>query len=95
MPAGRDVVSPIGRPREFARALDAMVAKQAGPRGRIALLRNAVEGRMSLWDRRGASRARSVPVTRISRARRRTCGPSRLTKSAWRRSAGRARGQQP
>ena len=33
-------------PREFPRALGAMVAEQAGPRGRIALLRNAVEGRM-------------------------------------------------
>ena len=45
MPAGSDVVSPIRRPREFARALGAMVAEQAGPRGRIVLLRNTVEGR--------------------------------------------------
>ena len=30
MPAGRDAVSPIRRPREFARALGAMVAEQAG-----------------------------------------------------------------
>ena len=45
MPAGRDAVSPIRRPREFARALGAMVAEQAGPRGRIVLLRNTVEGR--------------------------------------------------
>ena len=45
MPDGRDVVSPIRRPREFARALGAMVAEQAGPRGRIVVLRNAVEGR--------------------------------------------------
>ena len=37
--------SPIRRPREFARALGAMAAEQAGPRGRIVLLRNAVEGR--------------------------------------------------
>ncbi len=45
MPAGRDVVSPIRRPREFARALGGMAAEQAGPRGRIMLLRNTVEGR--------------------------------------------------
>ena len=45
MPDGRDVVWPIRRPREFARALGAMVAEQAGPRGRIVVLRNAVEGR--------------------------------------------------
>ena len=45
MPAGRDAVSSIRRPREFARALGAMVAEQAGPRGRIVLLRNTVEGR--------------------------------------------------
>ena len=46
MPAGCDIVSPVRRPRQFARALGAMVAEQAGPRGRIVLLRNAVEGRM-------------------------------------------------
>lgn len=45
MPDRRDLVSPIRRPREFARALGAMVAEQAGPRGRIVVLRNAVEGR--------------------------------------------------
>ena len=45
MPAGRDAVSPVRRPRAFARALGAMVAEQAGPRGRIVLLRNTVEGR--------------------------------------------------
>ena len=45
MPAGRDVVSPIRRPRAFARALGAMAAEQAGPRGRIVLLRSTVEGR--------------------------------------------------
>lgn len=45
MPAGRDAVSPIRRPREFARALGAMVAEQARPRGRIVLLRSTVEGR--------------------------------------------------
>ena len=44
-PAGRDAVWPIRRPREFARALGAMAAEQAGPRGRIVLLRNTVEGR--------------------------------------------------
>ena len=45
IPAGCDAVSPIRRPREFARALGAMVAEQAGPRGRIIVLRSAVEGR--------------------------------------------------
>ena len=45
MPAGRDAVSPIRRRREFARALGAMAAEQAGPRGRIVLLRNTVAGR--------------------------------------------------
>ncbi len=35
------------RPREFARAIGAMAAEQAGPRGRIVLLRNTVEGRTS------------------------------------------------
>ena len=45
MPAGCDAVSPIRRPRAFARALGAMAAEQAGPRGRIVLLRNTVEGR--------------------------------------------------
>ena len=45
MPAGRDAFSPIRRPREFARALGAMVAEQARPRGRIVLLRSTVEGR--------------------------------------------------
>ena len=43
--AGCDAVSRIRRPRQFARALGAMVAEQAGPRGRIILLRNTVEGR--------------------------------------------------
>ncbi len=45
MPTGRDAVSPIRRPRAFARALGAMAAEQAGPRGRIVVLRNSVEGR--------------------------------------------------
>ena len=45
MAAGRDAVSPIRRPRAFARALGAMIAEQAGPRGRVVLLRNRVEGR--------------------------------------------------
>ena len=45
MPAGYGAVSPIRRPRTFARALGAMAAEQAGPRGRIVLLRNTVEGR--------------------------------------------------
>ena len=42
MPAGRDAVSPIRRPREFARALGAMVAEQVGPQGRPTLLRSTV-----------------------------------------------------
>ena len=45
MPASCDAVSPIRRPRAFARALGAMVAEQAGPRSRIVLLRSTVEGR--------------------------------------------------
>ena len=45
MPPGCDVVSPIRRPRAFARALGAMAAEQAEPRGRVVLLRNSVEGR--------------------------------------------------
>ena len=45
IPAGSDAVSPIRRRREFARTLGAMVADQAGPRGRIVVLRSAVEGR--------------------------------------------------
>ena len=44
MPPGYDAVSPIGRPRAFARALGAMAAEQAGPRGRTVLLRNTVDG---------------------------------------------------
>ena len=47
MPAGCDAVSPIRRPRAFARALGAMVAEQAGPRGRMMLLRSTVEGESS------------------------------------------------
>ena len=43
MPAGRDAVSPIRRPREFARALGAMMAEQIGPQGRTVLLRSAVD----------------------------------------------------
>ena len=37
MPAGCDAVSPIRRPRAFARALGAMAVEQAGPRGRISV----------------------------------------------------------
>ena len=44
MPPGYDAVSPIRRPRAFARALGAMAAEQAGPRGRTVLLRNTVDG---------------------------------------------------
>lgn len=44
MPPGYDAVSPIRRPREFARALGAMTAEQIGPLGRPVLLRNTVDG---------------------------------------------------
>ena len=44
MPRSYDAVSLIRRPRAFARALGAMVAEQAGPRGRTVLLRNTVHG---------------------------------------------------
>ena len=44
MPRGYDTVSPIRRPREFARALGAMAAEQVGPQGRLVLLRNTVDG---------------------------------------------------
>ena len=43
MPAGRDAVSPIRRPREFARTLGAMMAEQVGPQGRTVLLRGPVD----------------------------------------------------
>ena len=46
MPRGHDAVSPIRRPRAFARALGGMAAEQLGPRGRIVLLRNMVDGQM-------------------------------------------------
>ena len=44
VPAGYDAVSPIRRPRAFARALGAMAAEQLGPRRRTVLLRNTVDG---------------------------------------------------
>ena len=44
MPAGYDAVSPIRRPRAFARALGSMAAEQAGPRGRTVLVRSTVHG---------------------------------------------------
>ena len=44
MPAGRAAASPTHRPREFARALGAMVAEQIGRQGRTVLLRSAVGG---------------------------------------------------
>ena len=40
MPPGYDAVSPIRRPRAFARALGATAAGHAGPRGRTVLLRS-------------------------------------------------------
>ena len=45
MPRPYEVVSPIRRPREFARALGTMVAEQVGPRDRTVLLRNTMNGR--------------------------------------------------
>ena len=56
MPACRDAVSPIRRPREFARALGAMVAEQVGPQGRTVLLRSSVGGR----ELRTAHRSQTV-----------------------------------
>ena len=46
MPREYEAVSPIRRPRAFARALGAMAAEQVGPRGRVVLLQNTVDGRM-------------------------------------------------
>ena len=44
MPAGYDAVSPIRRPRAFARALGVMVVEQVGAQGRTLMLRSAVNG---------------------------------------------------
>ena len=44
LPPSYDAVSPIRRPRAFARALGALAAEQAGPRGRTVLLRSTVDG---------------------------------------------------
>ena len=60
MPSRCDAVSPIRRPREFARALGAMAAEQVGPRGRILLLRNTVDERV----RRRATSRRSAEAGR-------------------------------
>ena len=46
LPAGCDALSPIRRPRAFARALGAMVAEQVGPQGRTLMLRSAVGGQV-------------------------------------------------
>ena len=46
MPSGYDAVSPIRRPRAFARALGAMAAEQLGPQGRTVVLRSAVGGQV-------------------------------------------------
>ena len=43
MPTGCEAVSPIRRPRVFARALGAMAAEQVGPRGQTVLLRSTVD----------------------------------------------------
>ena len=43
MPSGDDSLSPIRRPRAFARALGGMVAEQASPRGQTVLLRSTVD----------------------------------------------------
>ena len=44
MPAGYDALSPIRRPRAFARTLGGLTAEQAGPRGRAVTMRNKVDG---------------------------------------------------
>ena len=46
MPPAYDAISPIRRPRAFARALGAMVAEQVGPQGPRVLLRSAVGDRV-------------------------------------------------
>ena len=46
MPASYDAVSPIRRPRAFARALSAMVAEQVGAQGGTLMLRSAVNGQV-------------------------------------------------
>ena len=43
----KSVAATIRRPREFARALGGMVAEQVGPRGRIVLLKNTLDGHVS------------------------------------------------
>ena len=43
MPNGHDTPLPIRRPRAFARALAAMAAEQASPRGQTVLLRSTVD----------------------------------------------------
>ncbi len=47
MPCSYKAISPIRRPRQFARALGAMVAEQVGPRGPTVVLRSTVEGLVS------------------------------------------------
>ena len=73
LPAGYDAVSPIRRPRAFARALGAMAAEQASPRGRSVLLRSAAAGEaFSTAHRRrpvGPGRFRSIPVSSREPAR--------------------------
>ncbi len=46
LPAGYAAVSPIRRPRAFARALGTMVAEQVGPQGRTLILRSALGGQV-------------------------------------------------
>ena len=71
MPAGCDAVSPIRRPRAFARALGAMAVEQAGPRGRIVVQRRAVEcpRHIKELDRTPAQRTRCSRFAFIRRGR--------------------------
>ena len=43
MPSGHDALSPIRRPRAFARALAAMAAEQPGARGQTVVLRSTMD----------------------------------------------------
>ena len=84
MPAGRQAVSPIHRPREFARALGAIVAEQVGPQGRTFCAPPLAAGCSArrTGARRSITGRSSTPRIRIGdwRARRRSsslrCCPS-------------------
>ena len=53
MPASRDAVSAIRRPRELARALGAIAAEQFGPQGRTVPPHSAVDRHAFRRPRRG------------------------------------------